>query len=318
MLHVVAADGSQIYPDRHDLALYYLINIGCITIRYGRAAAPQTKVEAALFHEDQDLYGQSDSLVSGEMIDGRRDLMEMSALADAAASAVAEDPATPCLALLDGNLLLWLALRMQDHPRQDVDQLLEEYLQQLSRIQEAGAAIAGYIDRPRNANLLSLLRLDQLPLDAINQDSVRMNQHPGWTDEALIGPILAPGNRSACFAFTSPVNQTFRMRGHEVWFFYLRPGPGEQIARVEIPEWVGRDPKALSLVHAGLLSQGKDTGGFPYALIRAHELAVIGVQERQSFTVLLEQTLMRNGLQAVRSQKSQTKRWTGARRRHRL
>jgi len=313
-LHVVAADGSQIYPDRQDLALYYVINIGCITIRYGQGAAPQTHVEATLFHEDQDLFSPSDGLVSDELVDGRRDLLEMSALADAAE----KETGAKCLALLDGNLLLWLALRMQDHPRQDVDQIRDQYLQQMTRIRDAGAALAGVIDRPRNANVLTLLRLDQMPLDAINQDTARLNPTPGWTDEALIAPTLAPGYRSACFAYTSPLNQIFRLRGHEVWFFYLRPGPGAQIARVEVPEWVGRDPQALSMVHAGLLFQGRDTGGFPYTLVRAHELAVIGVQERQTFTALLEQTLLRNGLPANRSQKAQTKRWTGARRRHRL
>src|SRR6185436_2229629 len=37
---VIAADGSQIYPDRHGVALYYLINIGSIVFRTGLERAP--------------------------------------------------------------------------------------------------------------------------------------------------------------------------------------------------------------------------------------------------------------------------------------
>src|SRR5713226_7476294 len=32
---VIAADGSQIYPDRHGVALYYLVNVGSIVFRCG-------------------------------------------------------------------------------------------------------------------------------------------------------------------------------------------------------------------------------------------------------------------------------------------
>lgn len=34
-LTIVAGDGSQIYPDTHGIALYYLINIGTIVFRHG-------------------------------------------------------------------------------------------------------------------------------------------------------------------------------------------------------------------------------------------------------------------------------------------
>ena len=38
--NVIAADGSQIYPDRHGVALYYLINVGSIIFRAGVARPP--------------------------------------------------------------------------------------------------------------------------------------------------------------------------------------------------------------------------------------------------------------------------------------
>src|SRR5579862_4146540 len=36
----LAADGSQIVSDRHDIALCYLLNIGRIALRYGRDERP--------------------------------------------------------------------------------------------------------------------------------------------------------------------------------------------------------------------------------------------------------------------------------------
>lgn len=37
---VVAADGSQIQPDRHGAALYHLINVGSLVYRHGSGEAP--------------------------------------------------------------------------------------------------------------------------------------------------------------------------------------------------------------------------------------------------------------------------------------
>ena len=38
--NIAAADGSQVYPDRHGIAIYYLINTGSIIFRHGLAEAP--------------------------------------------------------------------------------------------------------------------------------------------------------------------------------------------------------------------------------------------------------------------------------------
>jgi hypothetical protein len=38
-LNILGADGSQIHPDRHSAALYYLINIGSILVAHGSGPA---------------------------------------------------------------------------------------------------------------------------------------------------------------------------------------------------------------------------------------------------------------------------------------
>jgi hypothetical protein len=97
-------------------------------------------------------------------------------------------------------------------------------------------------------------------------------------------------------------------------FFYLNCGPEQQIVRVEIPAWVGENPTYLERVHAGLVEQTRLTG-IPYVLIRAHELAVVGMAERQALDQMMNQILLEHGLDARISQKAQSKRWTGRRRR---
>src|SRR5262245_20516990 len=52
-LNIIAADGSQIYPDRHEVALYYLINVGSIVFRHGLPEAPRCSSAPEVFYEDE-------------------------------------------------------------------------------------------------------------------------------------------------------------------------------------------------------------------------------------------------------------------------
>jgi hypothetical protein len=312
-LHVVAADGSQVYPDRHGLTLYYLINIGSIHILHGSGKAPEVASTPRAVYQDEELYGDDEGLIPSALIDGQRDAAEMAELARLAVAA----SDGPTLALLDNGLLLWLALQMRDSHRADVARILNDYLQQLGRLRAAGAAVAGFVDRPRNANVLALAHLASLSPEAINEEALRATPLRGLTDRHLFARRLRPGERSARFEHASPVNEQFRTAGHAIEFFYLCVAEG-QIARVEIPTWVGSNPELLAIVHAGIVEECRTPEGFPYALVRAHEMAVVSTDDRRALDEMLAEALLRHGLPALPSQKSRTKQWTGARRRHRL
>lgn len=313
-LHILGADGSQIYPDRHAPVLYYLINIGCLHIRLGTGNAPETHTHTRLFYQEADLYDAYGGLIDRALVNGRRDVAEMAALADLAEAC----QGAPALALLDNGLLLWLALQVQGQATGEVRDLIEQYLIQMDRLKQSGAALAGFVDRPRNANVLALLHLASLPPEAIDEANLQANPYRGLTDRALFAGLLPPGHRSARFVNTSPVNKdNFTPRGHEVQFFYLNTGGEAGVVRVEVPAWVGEDAARMAWVHAGLLEQGRTTGGFPFALVRAHELAVVSQAERRSLENILSQSLLQHGLAPQRSQKAVTKGWLGNRRRHR-
>jgi hypothetical protein len=309
--NVIAADGSQIYPDRHGVALYYLINVGSIVFRHGLAQAPSTGSYPEVFYADADLYEDDGGQKPKILIDAERDRRE---LAELARLGNVEAAAAPTVALLDNGLLLYFSLQTDD--RALIDRVLDDYLDQLDALEASGAAVAGVVDRPRAATVVRLLHVDSLPLEAIRDETLRrLGLFEHFTDAMLFDDCLAPGERSALFQHGSPNNDIYyRDRGHAIYFFYLNAGrPGKNaLLRVEVPEWVARDRARLDLVHRALLDQCQVSDGFPYALMRAHELAVVTLAERREFDHMVIGALVRRGLTPAISQKAQGKAWTGS------
>jgi len=303
-LRLLAADGSQVYPDRHAAAFFYMVNIGSIDLLQGSGRPPQIATRSNLhFHED-DLHDTRGLPVDTHLINARRDAAELKELARLAA----EPNQGPTLALLDNGLLLWAASQEQKAARPDVQRVLDEYLAALDLLRDSGAALAGYISRPRGANVVDLV-------EAAAGDPG--GPRPGLTDRLLYGRHLVAHTRSARFRHPAKINDEFAARGHEIQFFYLHTGAQDGVARVEVPLWVADDAARMTMVHAGIVEQCRLTG-VPYPLVRAHELALVGQDDRRALDRLVQAALIRHGISGLASQKAQTKRWTGRRRRHRL
>ncbi|MCX6070440.1 MAG: DNA double-strand break repair nuclease NurA [Chloroflexi bacterium] len=313
-LVVAGADGSQIYPDRHAPALYFAVQVGGLAMEIGSGLPPQVRTQSQLYYQQEDLHDQQGYPIGNAMVNGRRDAQEMKALADWAGTYAGR----PLVALLDNGLLLWFALQVREQNQKDVDLILQAYLGNLDRLRDSGGCVAGFIDRPRSADVLALAHLATLPPSGVSDEALRVNPFRALTDRALFEELLQPGQRSACFIDSSPLNEDFRKKHHEVLFFYLKTDSRGTIARVEVPAWVAKDTALLGCVHAAILDQCRSTGGFPYVLVRAHELAVITNEDRQQLEGLIQQRLLESGLGARPSQKATTKRWTRSRRKHRL
>ena len=311
--NVIAADGSQIYPDRHGVALYYLINTGSIVFRAGVGAAPACSSQPQVFYADADLYEEDGGQKPKVMIDAERDRREMAELASLAAAETAQ---APSVALLDNGLLLYLSLQIDD--QRLIRELLTAYLDQFDRVRDSGAALAGVVDRPRAASVVRLLHLNSLPLDQVTDEALRRLGPFEHLTDAMLFDFLQPGERSALFMHASPANEIYyQPRGHNLYFFYLNAGrPGkDELLRVEVPEWVVAAPDQLDLVHLALVEQSRVGDGFPYVLMRAHELAVVTMAERRVFDEMVMGALIRQRLRPGISQKAQGKAWTGAARR---
>ena len=96
---------------------------------------------------------------------------------------------------------------------------------------------------------------------------------------------------------------------HLIHFFYMRVG--REVARVEIPRWVAEDPAAVELVHTLIYDQCMKGQGYPTALARAHEQAIVRAADRRAFLGIVESTLLRAELPASSSRKRESKEFQG-------
>ncbi len=319
-LTLIAADGSQIHPDQHAAALYYLINVGAIALRVGSGQTPRVLTHPELHYGYTDLHDEDGNLVAASVVDARRDLAELHMLAQ-----LAQESEPPVVALKDGPLLLWGYLETTPGAQRRRQQNIEACMAALDRLRGGGAAAAGYVDRSLRSDVCRMLVLNQLSLEQLTREGIAANKDvlQGLLDEHLFS-FLGPGQRSARFIIQSHVNKTYTQHDHEIWFFYanvsLRP-EFPQLARVEAPAWVARDPAALNRVHAALVRQSQilESAPYPYALARADELAVVGAEEKEHLETLIAGELAQRGQLAAPSRKARAKEQArGGRRRHRL
>ena len=313
---LIATDGSQIYPDRHGIATYYLLNTGSIVLRQGSGQVPIVDSRPEVFFEDADLYDDVGRLRDADYVNSQRDRREIETLADlveAERTALGGDLTRTILAIMDGPLLLWTPQRVGDR---EVSREVHHFTRQLDRLKRAHAIPIGYVDRPGSANVLRTLELADLPVESISREKVRSGPYRRLTDRLLFAD-LTPNQRTGLFASTSELNERYQAAGHRIAFFYInvarRSGPGNSlIARVELPEWAASDPAMVDLAQQAIYADCKLTG-FPYVLARAHELAVVGSAERADFEAMLGQAMLRHGITPTISAKARQKQLTGSR-----
>jgi hypothetical protein len=107
-------------------------------------------------------------------------------------------------------------------------------------------------------------------------------------------PLLPPGHRSAVFKIQSSSEKKYK-GVLELHFFYLNVGTEGHPwpVRVEIPKWVADDKAKLDLLHGVLVEQCRMMGSkpYPYLLHRAHETAVVKMEEKQQIEQMLAMEL---------------------------
>ena len=88
-ISVAATDGSQIFPDRHEISPCYLLNIGYVLLHYGTDERPLLSSRPSLYWRDDDLYpqwGGRRTAVNRDLVGFRRSLLELTELAELAAA----------------------------------------------------------------------------------------------------------------------------------------------------------------------------------------------------------------------------------------
>jgi hypothetical protein len=284
---LIAADGSQIFADRHAEVDYCLVNTGLIWMRYGSSDAPQTSIHSRLVYAEQ-LEGMSEDRLSLQ-----RDLAERSRLLE-----LARQVPAPVITLTDGPLELWTTTLEGGRVAGEFKQSLEQYLAVLHQLRENKATTAGYVDKPGADLVVRLLEVAK----ATDDDLVQMKKfHPfkGVTDRELFRDALPASERSAVFAIQS--RSSLQYQGElSLHFFYLNVGKPDKpyLARVEIPRWVAEDQDMLNDLHAVLVSQCRMIGAraYPYLLHRAHETALVSLEDKEQVTQMIVNELHKRGL----------------------
>jgi hypothetical protein len=284
---LLAADGSQILPDRHAALQYSLVNVGAIAMQSGSGGTPEVFTDSHLLFGDE-LFTET-GLVTGEAIEQRRDIAERRKLLELAPGYPA-----PVLALTDGPVELWGA---KGAGEDDYRKNLEIHKSILSQLQARGVSVAGYVDKPGANLVVRTLEIARLSTDEEFKEIRKLHSLRGVTDRWLYG-FLPGGHRSAVFGLQSGsrVHYTGDLALH---FFYLNVGDTRHawLVRVEIPKWVADDVQQLNLLHAALLEQCQIMGArpYPYILHRAHEIAVVKFEEKAQIEQMLELELRQAG-----------------------
>ncbi len=285
---VLAADGSQITPNHHEPVQYCLINVGAIQMQLGSADHPIPTVQTELMYDEQ-LYSER-GMITEARLALMRDLSERRRLAELASAAEA-----PVISFTDGPMELWGAKDGES----DFQQSLQEYLNVLTRLYDLGVITAGYVDKPAADLVVRLLEVAMQ--DEAETGKTRLaspSSLRGVIDRDLFHSMLAPGERSAVFGIQSGSAQNYR-GPLGLHFFYLNVGREDHpsLARVEIPAWVAQDNDMLGNLHAVLLQQCRIMGArpYPYLLHRAHEAAVVTLDEKEQVTSLISLELRKRG-----------------------
>jgi len=316
---VIATDGSHIDVDRHRSTRCYLINLGSIILHYGAQPSATLDSFPSLYAGDEDLIiapsgvkGREQS-IEGALLGIKRSVEECRRLAELAVELL---PNSSTLALLDGSLILW-GLTSKDYPEFVTEVLLTQgflsHLDQMRKLnKDKRLAPASYISFPRSTDVVNVLRVVLCPHELPDCDrycpigSERdCDKVAGVQDRELFSHILTEGERSAVFISQSSIVQK-HYGVHQVYFFYLRVD--DEIARVEIPQWVAADESLLNLVHTLVLDQCQRGQGYPVALSEAHEQAVVTGADRENFWQLVESSLVEEHLPTLGSAKSRSKR----------
>lgn len=301
---ILANDGSQIDVSRHSPARYFLINMGNVRLDYGAHPNAYLENNPRLYYTEDELIikplKNTDRpwLIEGGLLGLKRDAVEMAELARLAEELETERTA---LALVDGTLVKW-GFESKKYDEAVIKELLVNgFLKELERIKSLNnqrhLTVAGYISLPGSTEVANALRLMLCPEEIVNCDkhclNKRMGERPcdaidGIRDRDIFAELLNEGERSGLFASTSKVVMKHYGSQH-IYFFYVKLD--EEIARIEVPQWVAFNKDKLKLTHALVIDQARRGLGYPAALAEAHEQAVVKNTDKYTLEQMIEVAL---------------------------
>lgn len=284
---VVATDGSQIYPDKHQGVPCYVLNTGVAQFNYGSTS----KVSLSSIPEIVTLL---EDTMTEDVVNCRRAEREFEVGLQVSKEVMADEP---FVFLCDGSLIFW---HLEAKGRGLKDRFLKRYLLLLDQYYHARIPLAGYISLPKSKELIGVLR---------NAGVHKMGPKTSCetlVDTDLVALFLPKNSRTEVFKHHSKLADEYpeHLKPH---FLYMHTDL--EIARVEIPKWVAEDSALVERVVGILQDQAIKGNGYPVSLAEAHEQAVVKSYEREIFFGMLQKMHLKNGRRMAISQKSLKKRF---------
>ena len=317
----VSVDGSHIDVDRHLPVACYLINLGGCVLTYGAGADARFFSRPYLAAREEELFlrdpgqGTQEEAVTGNLLGLYRTVRELTSLLEEIRQCPDD---RPVLALVDGSLVLW-GLAGRGYPEFVRDFIIKDGLlnalegfRELAR--ERPVTLAAYVSLPRTTEVVNAIRrclcdhdLDRCRVSCSYRRSELepCSRANDFLDRELFARELTPFHRSPIYRTNSSVPREHYGPEQQVCFYYLHAG--EEISRVEVPQWVAQDETLLGLGHSMLAEQCRKGQGYPVAISEAHEQAVVTGRDRQLFREMVAETLERQGLPTYTSQKERSK-----------
>jgi hypothetical protein len=317
---VMAVDGSQIEMDRHAPTTCFLINIGTSTLEYGYPSKSILSSKPILYARNDELVvknelNYSERLIEGDLLAAKRSVDEIKFLRNLLEQS---SPTLPRICLLDGSLQM-ISLRGYYNDEIVLHEFIESgMVTELNKLKSIIAnsndtVIASYISYPNATDIINALKLTTCQSESIKCGRFGNEQActeciGGVLDRELFHTILSPGERSSVF-YASENTLSEYYEDHRIMFFYINVN--DEIARIEIPEWIGKNKERLELLHSLILDQCSKGRGYPISLMEAHEQAVITNSDRKTFMTMIEKTLHHQKIPVSTSMKNHSKnlRW---------
>ena len=293
---VIATDGSQIYPDKHQGVPCYVLNSGTAQFVYTTDDA-----QVRLHSSPRIVTQQDDTNISEDMVNCRRAELEFEVGLLESKKLMSEHPDKPFTFLCDGSLIFW---HLESKSKAIKERFLKRYIGLLDEFYAARVPIAGYISLPKSKELIALLR--NCLTHKIGPSAAEGASLHTIVDTDIVGLFLQKDHRTEVFTHNSSLAKEYPEHLRPC-FVYLHTDV--EIARVEVPRWIAEDSRLFTTVLEIILDQSVKGNGYPIALSESHEQAVIKGHEREFFFRLLRKMNLNRSHKTYISQKSLKKRF---------
>lgn len=267
---VVAVDGSQIYPDKHQGTHCFLVNIGSAVFTYSAlTGASFFCSEPFLFADEFD----SDMALSIDSVNGRREELEFQTGLQLAKD-LKKKSTNPTILLFDGSLIFW-HLESKEISLQKY--FLKSYIDTLEQLYQEQIPVMGYISLPKSKDLVNLVRAHVTGFTK-NADWTQLFVHT--VDANVAHMFLSVGSCSTIFKSHASITKQYPEH-LAPWFCYY--ATKDEVVRIEFPQYSALD---LVMFQQGLqviIDQVAKGNGYPLCLAEAHMQAVVKGSDREFF-----------------------------------